>query len=289
MELNIKDRIDNQTVTRITDKSIWLNDKRYSINTIQKILLTSKYQSFLSPDIFVDFTDKQSVLDYYNSFVLWSFGGYEYHNTPKHRVEVKNNLVFYNNEYYLPAIYRPSPSYTDQKNVEDGVYNVHLLKRHLGYRLTDKSDNSVNIFHILNRINTKPTTEDINKLVSRNKEIYGYLGNKSGISYEIDYGPQNVDEIYLSSISTLIKVNYTTYEDNILIDLPFSLLYGLEEKLLEPINEILKKVLIQKEYRIEDRDRYDRSFSYIVINESAASKIFRLIENKFKNYGKENV
>jgi hypothetical protein len=249
------------------------------------MLLTSLYQTFLSPDIFVDFSNKESVLKYYNSFVHWSFGEYDKHNAPVYRVEVKDNLVYFKDEYYLPAIYKPAPTYTEQKNVEDGTYNVHLLKRHLGYRLTDKAENSVNIFHIINRINTKPTTEQINKLVSRTKEIGVSSCSYSGIEYF--QSNWHIHDIKLTSISKLLQYAYTHYEGNEVISLPYDLRYDLDNNLTDKINCILNTIRKNKEYRIGDRDQYDNSFGFIVIPEHSSRKIFDLIENEFKNYGKE--
>jgi hypothetical protein len=73
--LNVGDTILNSVITNMNEKSCWLDGKRYSWSSINKLLARlndSKIITRKNLDISIDWTNKEEVIKYYNSFKEWS-------------------------------------------------------------------------------------------------------------------------------------------------------------------------------------------------------------------------
>jgi hypothetical protein len=125
-------------VTRTSDSYCFFGKKRIGWNTIQKLIDSGeKIQFKLSPNKIVEWSDREQVIEYHNSFKFWNtyISGYSNRFTIHSAIlEVKDGLVFYNDEYYLPS---PVSKWEGRQNwwnarqekIADGKYNVNLLKQ----------------------------------------------------------------------------------------------------------------------------------------------------------------
>jgi len=146
MNINIDDSVKNYgIVTKISDHYIWFDKKRYSIKTIEnsKPEILSKYSS----DIFVNWSNEIEVDNYYKSFIQWS-GALRMKDSKKREVlEVKNNKVFYNNEYYLPYYYQSHDNIPEKKFLNDGFVFGYCIKMHNSF-YDFQNENTVNVFYV---------------------------------------------------------------------------------------------------------------------------------------------
>lgn len=149
---NIKenDLVNGMLVTKLTAKFVVCGDKRISKSILNKEGF--KFTAKLSPDTKVDWTDKQAVIDYYDSFVDWNFYIAQGDKYETQLCEVKDGLALFNGEYYLPA---PSPNNgnwnaKDTKKIADGTYYINLYKRINNWFGVKKEEacKEINVFYI---------------------------------------------------------------------------------------------------------------------------------------------
>lgn len=120
-------------VTKINDKSIWFDGKRYGLKAVLKNIKNVMYG--ISPDIKVDWTNKKEVEGFYFSFKRWSFYismGCKY---TTELCEVKDGMVCKDGVYYLPAPKNIENDWCAKDTTEkkDGLYYVNIYKRVSGY------------------------------------------------------------------------------------------------------------------------------------------------------------
>lgn len=194
--LEIGDSLNGQSVTKTTDKSCWLGENRYSWETVQRMIQGGgKLQTKHNANKIIDWTKKEEVLAFYNSFVAWSFyisGGDSDKATTK-LIEVKDGLVFENDRYYAPAPYR----YGEKIEQADGWFFGSLLTRDSGWFGVEKRA-EVNVFWTSYPVNVNPTIEQIKKLKPNSTEIYAY---PYGHDFIVDYSQSGRSGLCINSIS----------------------------------------------------------------------------------------
>lgn len=160
-----------------------------------------------SPNIVLDWTSKDEVKDYYNSFDYWkcrvSNGDID---TPK-LYEIKDNMILLDGEYYLPYAYKFTKKAINKKDYEDGFMFGYCVKvQNKGFSSEDAI--IVNVFVVRNLV----SKEDIeyNELKINNKKTL------SDIDYlkSIKYSKLN------SSDLALLRTNFCDLLDKILF--PFT-------------------------------------------------------------------
>lgn len=180
--LKIGDYFQGLEVTKISDNFCFFGDKRISWNSINKLIESGAKIKFKnSPDIEIDWSDKNKVLEFYDSFNRWSFylsGGCKYKTAC---VEVKDGLAYYQHFNYLPM----GGTYNDycakiEKFPKDGWYYAKLFKRGFGYYNTIPSNNYAYVFLTENK---EPyTKEQIDRIEYRNN--YQFKTTYNNISEE---------------------------------------------------------------------------------------------------------
>jgi hypothetical protein len=186
-------------VTKINDKSIWFDNKCYRIDTVLSDIKSVLYHR--SPNVKVDWTNVKEVKNFYDSFKRWSFyisNGCKY---TTEICEIKNGMVFHNNEYYVPA---PSPSMDDWcakdlKELKDGLYYAKLYKRVSGY-YTHQGGESMNVFYI-SELTSIPEQESLNK-----RKAWDYYGTPIA---------ESVEHIKKLDLSKLLSKELSFIKDNV--------------------------------------------------------------------------
>jgi hypothetical protein len=185
-------------VTKVNDKSVWLNDKRYGLEATLKKVKSIIHQT--SPDIKVDWINKKEAYKFYLSFKRWSFyisNGCKYITQI---CEVKDNMLLYNGEYYVPA---PKGTYDDfckklETDLVDGLYYVRLYKRVSGY-YEHQGGEMVNVFSI--EAVTSTTEQDSLKI----RKTWDYYGTPK---------EQSVEHIKSLDLSKLLSKELNFVKDN---------------------------------------------------------------------------
>ena len=128
-------------ITRISDYFVWFGQDRYRHKTLEnKVIHFQK-----SPNTVVDWTNEKAVDDYYKSFNMWSTAvrmGDERH---AEILEIKNNKIFKDGEYYLPFTYKDSMPC--KENYADGMIWGFVIKKTNAWYDTMEGE-IVNIFMV---------------------------------------------------------------------------------------------------------------------------------------------
>jgi len=110
-------------VTRVSDFYVWIGNKRYKPKTLE-----NKEIHFLkSPNTIVDWTNEKEVDAYYISFNVWATAIRMGDERKYEILEVKNNKIFYEGEYYLPFKYVNSIG--GKATYEDGYIFGFCIKK----------------------------------------------------------------------------------------------------------------------------------------------------------------
>lgn len=294
--LTLGDSIGDLVVTRVTEKSCWLNDKRMSWDSVKK--LPGKMQTFRSPNIKIDFTNKEAVLEYFDSFREWSFYMSNGDVSKESRVmRVEGNLIFSDGEYYLPAPGgdNGTQTMTHKQVYADGFYEVVMLKRGLGWYNTIPAE-KVNIYYVRGRVNMEPSIADVQALKPNTDELYLYpYGGK--LTFEYSHSGRNGVSIWGLGVKfpEFFKEVYCTSRwgnnkpfihisdemmDKIMYDDDDDVTIGKEFFSFE--NE-LSRVLNKCQYNINDNDEWgEYSVSSLVINRHDSKPFFDLIDERLK-------
>ena len=291
-QIIVGDKIDNKLVTQITDKSCYLEGKRYSWNTVNNLIKTVPTQTKFNKNIQIDWTSKEAVLEYYNSFVSWVFyiAGGDVNKENLHLVEVKEGLVFFNEEYWLPAPQSSHQSPNIKSEVKDGWYYVHLIKRSNNW-FGNKKDHYSNVFFVRNAVNVNPSIEDVKKLKPNSTEIYCRPWNYDGFKVEYSHSGRNglsIDNISFRGFEKLFKERYCSdiwgYNTEFIIpskEIINKLMYS--EEFGNNLEDQLNNILRNASYDIDDYDSYgEYSLNYIKISEKDSKKFFDLINEKIQ-------
>lgn len=129
-------------VTRLSENSIYFGEKRYSLKSFLSKPIEVFY--FESPDIDIDWTNEIQVDSYYKTFDQWSGVLRMGDSKPRELIEVKNNKVFYNGEYYLPY-YSRHINQSEKKFLDDGFIFGYCVKMHNSF-YSMQNANTVNVF-----------------------------------------------------------------------------------------------------------------------------------------------
>ena len=293
-QLVVGDKIGDKFITQITDKSCWLDGGRLSWQTVNKMVQKLPTQTKFNKNIKIDWTSKEAVINYYNSFVSWVFyiAGGDVNKENLHLVEVKEGLVFFENEYWLPAPQSSHQSPNIKTDVKDGWYYVHLIKRNNNW-FGNKSDYYSNVFYIRNAVNINPTIEDIKKLKPNSTEIYCRPWSYNGFS--VDYSQSgrsglSIDKISFNGFENLFKERYCSdrhgYNTEFII-VPKEILNKLmyeETGFANTLEDELNNVLRNSSYSIDDDENYgEYSLNYIKIADKDSQIFFNIINNKLES------
>lgn len=293
--LNLRegDFIMDKEITKTTDKSCWLDGKRYAWGTIGEMIANGgKIYTKHNLDIVIDWTDKQVVLDYYNSFKEWCF--YIAMGDVKDKallVEVKDGMAFHDNEYWLPGPISSFTSPNGKRETEDGWYYVNLIKKSNSW-FGNEVNHTSNVMCIHSKVNINPTIEDIKKIHINTDRIicYPYDGD-----FRVDYTQSSrhglsIDRLYIHDFVKFFKRTCLP-KGNEQIVIPDEIMtqikmdggknfWGIESK----INNVLNDALNSSSYHIEDDDSWgEYSLRYVEINKEYCEKVYNVIRDTIKN------
>lgn len=282
------DRILGKQITKITEKSFWLSGQRHGRKSIDKMLINGNLSSKQNLDIKVDWKRKEDVLVYYNSFEEWCFyismGDIK---NPMVLIEVKDGLVFYDNEYWLPA---PKGNYNkpNQKNhISDGWYNARLIKKENNWFGNNNSSHQSNVYVIESSVNVNPSIDDIKKLKPKSgfDKIYCRTW---GSDILVDYEHSGLEglkirSIYVNDFYSLFKSIYTQSVNHPTIIISESILdkivFGKE--LDDYIVPHLNRILNNSSYEIEANEYYGEFiFDGIMISKRDTEEFLKVIQDR---------
>ncbi len=280
--LNVGDTILNSVITNMNEKSCWLDGKRYSWSSINKLLARlndSKIITRKNLDISIDWTNKEEVIKYYNSFKEWSFYislGSISKGVSK-LVEVKDGLVFDDGMFWLPA---PSSSHSNvcgKSQINDGWYMATLMKHNNGW--FDSGENRSNVFSVKYVVNVSPTIGDIKQLKPNSLELHS---NYLNVNYRHSgkYGLE-IYNISLLNFTDFFKKRYTSDPSGKKIVIPESIINYLEYN--TDLVERLNKILNESSYTVTDSEDWDGYvFEYLIISKKDSELFFNEISKELQ-------
>lgn len=220
--LKVGDWIQGLQVTRVSDNFCFFGNKRLSWAKINTLILKGERVQFnVSPDIELDWTSKETILEFHNSFKRWSFylsGGCKYETAC---VEVKDGLAYYKGIYYLPfgGTYK---DYCAKENLfpKDGWYYSRLFKRGFGYYNTMDSNHFAYVYTVENK---EPyTKEEVDRIDYRNNYKFNILEEdiehiksldlRSINSKELDFIKSNMAILFKDLLPYKAKNNVTIHK-----------------------------------------------------------------------------
>lgn len=143
----------------------------------------------LSPNDFVDWSSKEAVLKYYDSFEYWNTyisGWYKDFAVFSGILPVVDGVIFHDGEYYLPSPKWIGDRWNCKHVVPDGKYNVTLLKQENSW-YARKTDHPDNIILNLANIGSK-TVDSIKQLAGNNTYLYAeHCGKEISFRYDASY------------------------------------------------------------------------------------------------------
>jgi hypothetical protein len=292
--LKEEDVFDGLTVTKTSDKFCFFGKKRMSWNTIQKHIKSGKSLQYRrSPNRVVDWTDKDDVIKYFNSFILWNTYISVYcrnFQIFEGVLEIKDNLVFFENEYYLscPIIsWVNGSNYWNAKNenIIDGKYFITLLKQENDW-YPNKESNRGNI--ILNLFILGNKTKTLNELSPNSNELWANMYS-GGITFYYERSVWNGLNIYLTGINLveLFRKYYVKerWGSGIYIDIEDSEILNILTPIHDTLREIISDALRFRKFDLN----IDESYGEISISNnlrfdsSVAEKVFNLINKQINN------
>ncbi len=176
--LNIKDEIltskGSGIITKLNDVSVWLDNKAYRRETILKELKSIIH--YESPNKDLDWSNEKEVDEYYLSFNQWA-GVLRMGDTRTSVIlEVKNNKVLFEGEYYLPY-YSHYINKPDKPNYENGYVFGYCIKMFNAY-YSHQTEHRVNVFYVDKVIPTSEYEVNIKKAEDKkNLNDIDYLKN----------------------------------------------------------------------------------------------------------------
>jgi len=284
MEINVRDIINDKIVVKVTNKYIFFEDnqklskkKLFNNKDLYKIIYNK------SPNIDLDWANSIEVKNYYNSFTMYNtYMAVGDKPIKTVCVEIKDNIVFYDNEYYLPA----PVNVWEGRNINyvkaiyaDGKYNVLLYKKKNNWFSNDYEESLVlNLFD-------KPELlkENTSELKNKNNDLYARsYGTPITVTCTQDYidgvtiDLNNIDlnllfrEYYLNKKQGYVNLIMSDDEIN-------KLLIGLNNR----IRKILESAIIEKKYKmIYSTDYGYFDFDYINFDITVGEKIFNIINSR---------
>lgn len=165
MNLNIRDEIKNfGEITKITENFIYFDKKRYNTNTIDKHLNECTYYN--SPDININWANENEVDNYYQTFKFWAGCIRGYDSKPREILEVKNNKIFYNGEYYLPY-YSEHTNYDNKKKFLNDCFIFGYCVKIRNAFWSHTTEKTVNVFYIERELSIEEIEANKNKIENK--------------------------------------------------------------------------------------------------------------------------
>ena len=283
---NVNDFINDNKIIKITNHYVYFENLKISKSKLNKTNFTVKTEK--SSNMLIDWTDKESVINYYNSFEKFSFYNQMGDKRTMIQVKIENNLIYYDNEYWIPS---PTIEKNENKNfnqlswsvkrdnIEDGMWNVEICKRNNSWYGSDKNAITLNIFTPISKIHN-----DISLLKPKNLDIYS-RSNYLVIDYTASY--RNGLDVWFKNFDIIEffkekYININSYGEKVIIisdDKLRKILCAVED---ECIN-ILKDAISNGSYKEECTESYGEfSLDYIKINEYISLQIFDIINQQIK-------
>jgi hypothetical protein len=292
MNFNVGDFFQGNEITRISDSFVFFGKQRKSIKKIKELIkFGAKIEFKTSPNTIIDWTIKKDVLEYYSSFNEWSFyisNGDMSDVFETLVIEVKDNLVFYKDEYFLPS---PSSRFNDICNkmneIKNGLYNVKLLKRLNSFYPTSATKETIvintfilgkEVLEIKDFTLLKPNSNEI--------YIYPYGGNGSFDYYQDVISGVSINKINLNVFRFfnnfyLFDKYSKQHKFNLNKDEIYNLISGVQNK----IDKILNDCIVNISYDLDYTESYgDFSINYIELHKNVVNDIFEVFEKRFSEY-----
>ena len=284
----VNDFINGNKIIKITDKYVYFENLKISKSKLNKTNFTVKTEK--SSNMLIDWTDKESVINYYNSFEKFSFYNQMGDKRTMIQVKIENNLIYYDNEYWIPS---PTIEKNENKNfnqlswsvkrdnIEDGMWNVEICKRNNSWYDSNKNAITLNIFTPISKIHNK-----ILLLKPNNLNIYSnsqYLTIDYTVSYRSGLNIWFRDFDIISFFKEKY-INIDSYgQKNIIIsdEKLKEILYPIEKECCD----ILKDAIINGSFKKSTTESYeDFTLDYIEINEHVSLQIFDIINKQIKQF-----
>jgi len=292
--IKVSDYFQGLEVTKVSDNFCFFGNKRLSWNTVIKLIKSgASVQYALSPNKSIDWTNKDDVVSYHNSFKYWNTyisGWSSRFEIYSGILEVKNGLVLYEQEYYLPS---PVAKFIDghymwhtkQENIEDGKYNITLLKQENDwYPRVDA--NRGNIILNLFRLGTK-VKSSIKELKANSNELWASQYG-DGINFSYEHSTWNGLSFSLTSLNVIklfrkyfVEQRWSTDHSIELTDAEIgSIMYPIYDE----ISDIVTNALHNREFNISVENSWgdvivDKQLQF---NENIANSVFSLIETQLQ-------
>jgi hypothetical protein len=298
LPLKEKDVFQGLTVTRITPSYCYFGDKCKSWNTINKAIAAGeKVILALSPNRKIDWTNKEDVVDYYNSFVMWNtyISGCSENHTEQLILDVKDGLVFHNGEYYLPCpTSTPTHWNAKQSNVKDGRFNVRLIKQencYHAYKGKDKGNIMLNMFYPGSEI------KSVSELKPNSTELYaGRYDSESGINFTYEQSYQHGTNFSLYRFDPYKLFTYyfvnKRWGDDKNVDISPSEICRIMNPIADEIEDAIRNAFQYDYFKIETGgywgDDYVSNIMYF--DERVVTKVFGIITDRInKLYPCQNI
>ena len=301
MILRIGDTFQDLIVTEVTDKFAFFGDKKLTWAAISKLIESGeKVYHDKSPIRKIDWTNKEDVLDFYNSFKTWDMG----HNNRNSCIlsdtplVVKDNLVFYENQYYLPY---PFDKYIKEEriyqegfkseNITDGVYNIHLYNKKANDQQYKNKWFVAGIYVNLFVAKPMPTIiTDIKQFKAIKEKIiaykYDYYKSQDDISILYEFDPNNCEgEFTLKKFNPLLffKVYYIPAGNNVRSGLTNEDIMSIMSPITDAIINIFKCALSSRlDFYVDIEDDYGMIYIYdpLYFRNNVGDEIWDLIDSE---------
>ena len=253
------------------------------------------------------YTDKQKALEFYDSlegFPFYICGG-DCNNDNLKLVEVVDNLVFYKDEYYLPA---PQSSHANafgkRDKVQDGFYHAFIVNRVVvtkykkSKRDTDKvsllseipeESETYKVFYPYRAVETEYKNVEIDEFYIRpyDSSVCGLSmeysqSGRHGLSIEV-VEIDNMERFFVEhfcreQFARRVQYFYPSRE----------LIFHLHE-IKDKLNELFRysdsRDIYGCNYDIEDGESYgEYSLHYIKLNKSGSRAVSRLVNNTVNSF-----
>jgi hypothetical protein len=288
------DFFQGNAVTRVSDKFCFFGKTRMGWSKIKKLVDSGEPIQFRSsPNTIVNWSDKDDVIKYYNSFARYNSYICNGDKGTSAVVEVKDGLVFHEGEYWLPAAVGMDQKKMDLNNpvdwegkpIDDGLYNVTLYNKQNSWYSTQANENTITLNIFIRGYEVK-SSADISTLTNNSNEIYAY---RYGSEVNFDYTHSNWNGVSIEYISIdlvkFFKKYYVSYRwdggDKI------KLTDNEIRKIVYPIESSFESILSycaqNGSYYADCYDSYGEfSINHLILNESVCNEVFTLINNHLK-------
>lgn len=233
-----------------------------------------------APEQNLDWSNKQDVLEWYNSFELFNtyMSNKDSQNSIKCVANIVDGLVFYNGIYYVRSPISNGNNINFKKtDIENGLYNVILVTKQNTWHISEpKFGSDINVFTPLTKI----------KSISELKPFYENFIATNNYNSPIKINGTSRYDIELISLD-VIKF----FKDYYLINCGqyLAIIDDFElETLLNPIvpkfKQILKNAIRNSHFSLQSTTYWGEwELERITFNESVCNEIYELINKLIEN------